>query len=100
MMQSPRKPPRSLRRWVIDHPFLCVAILAGLTFAAMHAGLANGKAITAAWQFLGLGFHLTANLIARWLPDIPGWLDVAMVVVIGLIPYVAVDAAWRYLKPD
>jgi len=100
MMQSQRKPPRSLRRWIIDHPFLCLALLAGLVFGAMHAGLIGGAAVTTAWQLLGVGFHATANALARWLPDIPGWLGIAMVIVFGLIPYLALDALWRYLKPD
>ncbi|QKK02858.1 MAG: hypothetical protein HND55_09505 [Pseudomonadota bacterium] len=100
MLRSPQKRPRSLRRWLVDHPFLCVAILAGLIFAAMHTNLVSGSAVTTAWQYLGVGFHVTANVLARLLPGIPGWLDAAMVVVIGLLPYLVLDALWRYLKPD
>lgn len=99
MMQSQRQPPRSLRRWVVDHPFLCVAILAGLIFGAMQSGLLGGAAASTAWQILGFGFHATTNALARWLPDIPGWLETAMVAVIGLMPYLMIDAVWRFLKP-
>lgn len=100
MLRSPRKRPPSLRRFIFDNPFLCVAIVAGLIFGAMYFGLASDSIAVAAWQLLGFGFHATANLLARWMPDIPGWLDALMVAVIGLVPYLVLDTVWRYLKPD
>lgn len=100
ILRSPRKRPPSQRRFIFDNPFLCVAIVTGLIFGAMLFDLLSGEAAVAVWRFLGIGFHATANLLARWMPDIPGWLDALMVAVIGLVPYLVLDTVWRYLKPD
>jgi hypothetical protein len=49
------------------------------------------RVLALVWQTLGAGPHLVANLLARHLPDIPGWLDVTLIVGLGLAPYLAVD---------
>ena len=50
------------------------------------------------WQLLGIGPHTVANWLARLAPEIPGWLDVSLIVILGLLPYAAADAVLRRLR--
>lgn len=82
--------------WLRRSPFLALGLssfifllILGLELP-IDSGFLRGIAVI--WRFLGFGPHLTANLLARWAPDLPGWLDALLVVLLGLLPYLAADA--------
>jgi hypothetical protein len=90
-------------QWLRAQPFLLVGIGSFLFFVPLlvldlrpESSLFRGLAML--WRSLGVGPHTAANLLARHAPDIPGWLDVLLIVVLGLLPYAAADSILRRLR--
>jgi len=50
------------------------------------------------WRILGFGFHLTASWPQKLMTDLSGWLEVALSVILGLIPYLLADLVWRHIR--
>jgi hypothetical protein len=101
--QSVQRVTHSPSRLLRAHPFLLVGIGSFLFFVPLlvldlrpESSLLRGLALL--WQSLGVGPHTAANLLSRHAPDIPGWLDGILVVVLGLLPYAAADAILRHLR--
>jgi hypothetical protein len=67
------------------------AAFAVLLLADLPADSLASRAMVAVWQTLGAGPHQVANLLARQWPDLPGWLDALLILVLGLLPYLAAD---------
>jgi hypothetical protein len=83
-----------------NHPFMLTGLASFFIFAPLvlldlqpDSALFHGLVIL--WQTLGVGPHAAANLLARYAPNIPGWLDVALILILGLFPYAAADVALR-----
>jgi hypothetical protein len=90
-------PDLSRVRLLRSHPFLLLGVSSFLfLLLLLMLDLAPEsplfRALAACWQVLGIGPRAVANLLARVAPDIPGWLDVTLVIVGGLAPYAAADA--------
>jgi len=100
MMRSKRHRARSPIQWLVQHPFLTLAILAGLVRAAMWLGIGSEHLLERAWLVLGYGFHVADNLLSSVLPDLSGWLELALIAVIGLTFYLLLDAVWQRLRPE
>jgi hypothetical protein len=100
MMRSRRHRARGPFQWVAYHPFLTAAILAGLSLAALWAGIGDELIMSATWLVLGAGFHLAGMLLDGLLPDLTGWVEPALVGVVGLIPYLLLDRLWLRIKPE
>ncbi len=103
MLRAPQPRKVSLGRRLLDNPFLSLAIIAAIAFALLvllepAPDSSLFSLLTTIWQTLGIGFYLAANLLARLIPDLPQLLDVALVVLIGLLPYLLADAIWRRLR--
>lgn len=85
----------SMPHWLRRHPFLSLG-LGSFVFLAALLGLPTDSrlfpSIGVMWRLLGFGPHLSANLLARWAPGLPGWLDGPLVVLLGLLPYLGADA--------
>jgi hypothetical protein len=81
-----------------DHPFLTLGAASFLLLLALMVAEPPepaARALGLLWRTLGSGPHLAANLLARHAPALPDWLDAALVVVLGLLPYAAADALLR-----
>ncbi len=100
MMRSRRHRARSPAQWLAQNPFLTVAILAGLSLAALTAEIGNARVMQMAWQTLGYGYHVTADVLSRILSELPDWIAIAMTAVIGTLLYLLLDTIWRRLKPE
>jgi drug/metabolite transporter (DMT)-like permease len=103
MLRAPQPRKASLGRRLLDNPFLALAIIAAIAFAVLFflqpaPESSLFRLLTTIWQTLGIGFHLAANLVARLIPDLPELLDVALVALVGLLPYLLADAIWRRLR--
>lgn len=98
MMRSRASSSRSLSEMVRDNPFLCAAFLAGLSLAALESDVGSRAVFETMWAVLGFGFHLTATWPQKLMPGIPGWLGVAMGLVMGLVPYLIADFVWRLFR--
>jgi hypothetical protein len=90
-------------QWLRNHPFLFVGIGSFFFFVPLlifdlepESFLFRGLAML--WQTLGVGPHTASNLLARHAPNIPAWLDITLIVVLGLFPYAAADAILRHLR--
>lgn len=101
----PGQPPpaAALRRRLREHPFLLLGIGSFAAFFALlllepPTGSRLFRGLLAAWQVIGFGPYTAANLLARFAPGLSGWLDAALVVVLGLPSYVAADAALARLR--
>jgi hypothetical protein len=84
------------------NPFLCLAILAGLAFAALYfltpeSGSSLHTVLTLAWKYLGFGFHLAAWLLDYLLSGLPTDMEMLLIAVVGLFVYLLADGVWRYL---
>jgi apolipoprotein N-acyltransferase len=82
------------------HPFsalgaLGLLALAGLAVGGVPVDHPAGDALVSVLHTLGIGFYWAANALARHAPWLPGWLDVALVLVLGAAPYLAADVVWR-----
>lgn len=89
---------QAVKRWLRTHPFLTLGIgttvlLGGLLVLGFPAGSTGLRVLAMLWKTLGAGPYVAANLLARWAPGLPGWLDTTLVVVLGLLPYAAADWA-------
>jgi hypothetical protein len=87
-------------RVVARHPFVLIAGLGLLAFGALvliHPPLDSlgGRLTIGLLRTAGAGFYFAANLLARHLPNIPGWLDVSLIIILGSLPYAAADAVLR-----
>jgi uncharacterized protein (DUF2336 family) len=92
-----------MRRLLAQHPFSAAGLTGLAAFAVLIAANLDldtlaGAAVLALFRTLGASFHLAANLLAQHLPNLPGWLDAALVVLLGALPYPLADAAWRRLR--
>lgn len=72
-----------------------LAAFAILIFAGPDLDSPAGAAVLVVFRTLGASFHLVANLLAYHLPHLPGWIDAPLVVIVGALPYVLLDACWR-----
>ncbi len=100
MMRSKRHRAMTPIQWVSHNPFLSIAILAGISLAALQLDLGNAGFIEACWRFLGYGFHVVGGFLSRILPDLHGWLELALIAVVGLGLYLLLDVIWRWLRPE
>ncbi len=100
MLRSRRHRAKSPLQWLAHNPFLTVALLSGLALAALWLELGNERLMERSWLVLGYGFHVAADWLARILPDLYGWLEVALTAVVGLGLYLLLDAIWRRLRPE
>lgn len=85
-----------MQHWFRSRPFLSLGLssfgLLGLLLALewpSNSGLFRG--IATLWHLIGFGPHLVANLLARWVPGLPRWFDAVLVVLLGMLPYLAAD---------
>lgn len=99
MMRSRRHRARSPIQWLAHNPFLTMAILAGLSLAALSAQVGQEGIMSSVWLVLGVGFHIASAFLSTLLPDLEGWVSMALIAVVGLMPYLVLDAFWRRLKP-
>lgn len=99
MMRSKKTRRGALRTWLVEHPFFCLAVLAGIAFGALTLELATGGTLQVMWNFLGIGFRLATAMITHALPGLPGWLEAGLVIAFGLLPYLLADAAWQRIRP-
>jgi hypothetical protein len=90
-------------QWLRNHPLLLVGIGSFFFFVPLlvldvqpESSLFHGLAML--WRSLGVGPHTASNLLARHAPSIPAWLDITLIVVLGLLPYAAADAILRHLR--
>jgi hypothetical protein len=97
------RPNSPTMQWLRTHPFLLVGIGSFFFFAPLllldlqpESSLFHGLVVL--WQSLGVGPYTASNLLARHAPDIPAWLDAALIVVLGLLPYAAADAILKHLR--
>lgn len=100
MMRSKRPRTRSPIQWLAHHPFLTLAILAGLILVASWLGIGNERLLDRAWLVLGYGFHVANDLLSSILPDLVEWLELALTAVVGLGFYLLLDAVWQRLRPE
>jgi hypothetical protein len=96
------RPHMPTMQWLRRHPFLLVGIGSFFFFAPLlvldlqpESSLFQGLVVL--WQSLGVGPYTASNMLAHHAPDIPGWLDATLVVVLGLLPYAAADAILQRL---
>jgi hypothetical protein len=114
-----------LPHWFRRHPFLSLGLssfvlLAMLTLelpadAQFQRGLATSlregiragtkpadaqfqRGLATVWRVAGFGPHRAANFLARRAPELPEWLDTGLVVLLGLLPYLAADALLAYVR--
>jgi hypothetical protein len=85
------------------HPFLFMGIGSFFFFVPLlvldlQPGSSLFRVLAMLWQSLGVGPHTASNLLARHAPNIPAWLDTILIVLLGLLPYAAADAAVRHLR--
>jgi hypothetical protein len=92
-----------MMQWLRAHPFLLVGIGSFFFFVPLlvldlqpESFLFRGLAML--WQSLGVGPHTASNLLARHAPNIPAWLDITLIVILGLLPYAAADTILRCLR--
>jgi hypothetical protein len=83
-------------QWLRAHPFLFVGIASFFFFAPLvvldlHPDSYLFSGLVVLWQTLGVGPHTASNLLAHYAPHIPKWLDVTLIVLLGLLPYAAAD---------
>jgi hypothetical protein len=97
------RPASSATQWLRTHPFLLVGIGSFFFFAPLlvldlqpESSVLRGLVVL--WQSLGVGPYTASNLLARHAPNIPAWLDAALIVVLGLLPYAAADAILGHLR--
>jgi hypothetical protein len=97
------RPHSPAMRWLRIHPFLLAGIgsfffLAPVLVLDLQPDSTLFHGLVVLWQFVGVGPHTASNLLSRHAPDIPGWLDATLIVVLGLLPYAAADALLRNLR--
>jgi len=85
------------------HPFLGLAIVALLFRFGLPGALPEGfssGAVGGLWR-LATWFLWPFSLLATWvdpqLRAMPGWVDAAATLVLGLAPYIVLDAVYRWL---
>ena len=100
MMRSRRHRSMSPGQWLAHHPFLTVAIIAGLALAARAWNIGNEQVTEWMWLILGYGFHAAGNLLDRILPDLEGLIAIALTATLGLVPYLFLDVLWRRMRPS
>ena len=100
MMRSKRRRARTPTQWLAHHPFLTLAILSGLALAALQLEAGQKSVLESAWRVLGYGFHVANDLLSSILPDLVGWLELALTAVVGLGFYLLLDAVWQRLRPE
>lgn len=98
MLRSRSHNARSLMELIRDNPFLCAAFLAGIAWLAFQAEVGSSAFFGLMWRILGFGFHLTASWPQKLMTDLSGWLEVALSVILGLIPYLLADIVWRHIR--
>jgi hypothetical protein len=97
------RPHSPTMQWLRTHPFLTAGIgsfffLAPLLVLDLRPESSLFRGLAMLWQSLGVGPHTASNLLARHAPNIPAWLDITLIVVLGLLPYAAADTILRYLR--
>jgi hypothetical protein len=87
-------------KWVARNPVLCLAAIAlvirygmPLLLDGFSEGVA-GAVWTGAALFLA-PFSRIATGIDPWLQPLPEWVDVAVTLALGLLPYLVLDFAYR-----
>ena len=100
MMRSRRHQSMSPGQWLALNPFLAVAIIAGVALAAHTWNIGSEQITGWLWNVLGYGFHVVGNLLNSILPDLEGWIYIALTAVLGLVLYLLLDALWRRLRPS
>lgn len=86
-----------MRQWLRTHPFLLLGVGSLFLFLLLLAvdlpsGSLRLRMLVALWQVAGIGPHAASNLLARYAPGLPGAVDAALVVILGLLPYLGADA--------
>lgn len=99
--QRPRRP--GLRHGTFDHPFFWLAVMAGLSVAALHYAQPNPDSglhglLSWLWEHLGFGFQWMDNFLDVVLPGLERGLRIAFVALTGLLPYLVADAIWQWLR--
>ena len=100
MMRSKRHRTMTPVQWVTFNPFLTIAIIAGLSLAAQQLDFGNVGFFEGCWRFFGYGFRLVDGVLSHIIPDLQGWLEIALIGVIGLGLYLLLDTIWRRLRPE
>lgn len=94
---------RTVRQWSRAHPFLLVGLGSFLPLLLLSSGALRpeslaSRVLVALWHTLGFGPHMAANLLARLAPEIHEGLDTILVIVLGLLPYLAADTLLAKLR--
>lgn len=87
-------------QWVAHHPFLTIAVIAGLVLAARTWNIGNEQVMDWMWLILGYGFHAVEGWLNNILPDLDGWIHIALTVTLGLILYLLLDVLWQRIRPS
>jgi hypothetical protein len=91
------------RSWTSRHPFLSLGLCSIPVFALLvlfepPEGSPLLLALVALWQTLGFGPHAASNILAWAAPDLPAWLDLGLVVLLGAVPYLVADRLLRAIR--
>jgi uncharacterized membrane protein YjdF len=87
------------------NPFLTLGLIGFLLFliwtlvGTPEAGAVAGVLLIWPWRVLLFPFGWVATAIDPWVGRGPEWVDWVATATMGLLPYLALDAAWRRLAP-
>jgi|GEM_PF-6078092 len=98
MMRSRTSSSQSISELIRENPFLCAAFLALIALAALESDVGSPGFMSLMWTVLGFGFYIVSSLPERLMPGISGWIHLAMIGALGLIPYLIADMVWRRLR--
>jgi|GEM_PF-4434246 len=103
MMRSQRKPAKAPQAGLIDHPFLILAVIAVMSWAALAIGVLQIDGFLEGffelvWKLSGFGFRWIEGVIEDLLPGLTGMLANLMTGLLGLLLHLLADSLWQRLR--
>lgn len=103
MLRTQKKPRKTPQAGLIDHPFMILAVIAGISWAVLTIGVLPIDGFLEGffdlvWKLTGFGFRWIGGVINNLLPGLTGMLAGLMTGLLGLLLHLLADSLWQRLR--